>query len=75
MRDAIVNDGTMCPVNVVGRPRILMSHTCVDWIFFAIGQINCEGGYRNTFIVHSGTFDDEYGSRSRVCNCLVGCNC
>jgi hypothetical protein len=30
MWDGIVNDGTMCPVNIVGRPGILISHTCVD---------------------------------------------
>ncbi len=38
MSDAIVNGGTMCPVNVVGRPGILISHTCVDWIFLPSGK-------------------------------------
>jgi hypothetical protein len=43
MRDAIVNDGTMCPVNVVGRPGILISHTCVDWIFLPSGKLIVRG--------------------------------
>ena len=33
MRDAMVNDGSMCPVKAVGRPGMLMSHTCVEYIF------------------------------------------
>jgi hypothetical protein len=43
MRDAIVNDGTMCPVNIVGRPRILIPHTCVDWIFVPSGKLIVSG--------------------------------
>ncbi len=29
-REAIDNSGTMCPMSVVGRPGIMMSHMCVD---------------------------------------------
>jgi hypothetical protein len=43
MRDAIVNDGTMCPVNIIGRPGTLISHTCVDWIFLPSGKLIVRG--------------------------------
>ncbi len=43
MRDAIINDGTMCPVNIVGRPGILISHTCVDWTFLPSGKLIVRG--------------------------------
>jgi hypothetical protein len=43
MRDAIVKDGTMCPVNIVGRPGILISHTCVDWTFVPSGKLIVRG--------------------------------
>jgi hypothetical protein len=43
MRDAIVNNGTMCPVIIVGRPGILISHTCVDWIFLPSGKLIMRG--------------------------------
>ena len=29
-REAMDNSGTMCPMSVVGRPGIIMSHMCVD---------------------------------------------
>jgi hypothetical protein len=29
-REAMDNSGTMCPMRVVGRPGITMSHICVD---------------------------------------------
>ena len=29
-REAIDNSGTICPMSVVGRPGIIMSHMCVD---------------------------------------------
>ncbi len=32
MSEAIVNDGTICPVSVVVSPGMFISHTCVDWI-------------------------------------------
>ncbi len=32
MSDAIFMPGTMWPVNVIGRPGMLMSQTCVDEI-------------------------------------------
>jgi hypothetical protein len=38
MSEAIVNDGTICPVSVVGRPRMFISHTCVDWILLPYGK-------------------------------------
>jgi hypothetical protein len=74
MRDGIVNDGTICPVNIVGRPGILISHTCVDWIFLLSGKLIVRG---DTVIrlFHGGTIHDEDGSHACVCNCLVGCNC
>jgi hypothetical protein len=43
MRDVIVNDGAMCPVNIVGRPRILISNTCVDWTFLPSGKLIVRG--------------------------------
>jgi hypothetical protein len=35
MRDAIFNDGTMSPVNFIGSPGKMMSHTYVDQIVVA----------------------------------------
>ena len=29
MSDVTVNNGTICPVNIVGSPGMTMSHTCV----------------------------------------------
>jgi hypothetical protein len=29
-KEAMDNSGTMCPVSIVGRPGIMMSHMCVD---------------------------------------------
>jgi hypothetical protein len=43
MRDAIVDDGMMCPVNIIGKPRILISHTCVDWTFLLSGKLIVRG--------------------------------
>jgi hypothetical protein len=43
MKDRIVNDGTMCPVNTAKRPGILMSHTCVDWIFLQSSKLIVRG--------------------------------
>ncbi len=44
---------------------------------FAVGKIDCKGGYHGTFIVHGGTFHDEDGScaHAHVHNCLFGGNC
>ena len=35
--------GTMCPVNVVGSPGILMSHMCVDLICLPSGRLIVSG--------------------------------
>ncbi len=43
MRDAISSDGTMCPINTVERPGMIMSHTSVDWICFPSGKLICRG--------------------------------
>jgi hypothetical protein len=43
MRDAIVNDGTMCPVYIDGRLGILISHTCVDLIFLPSSKLIVRG--------------------------------
>ncbi len=39
MRDAIVMPGTMCPVNTVGRPGIVMSQMCVDVTLLPSGRL------------------------------------
>ncbi len=41
--EAIVNDGTICPVSVVGRPGMFISHTCVDWILLPSGKLIVRG--------------------------------
>ncbi len=43
MRDAMVNNGTMCPVKTIGRPGMLMSHTCVEHIFLPSGKLIVRG--------------------------------
>ena len=43
MRDAIVNDGTMCPVKTVGRPGMWMSFMCVEYIFLPSGKLIVRG--------------------------------
>jgi len=43
MRDATVNDGTMCPVRTVGRPGIAMSQICEDWTCLPSGKLICSG--------------------------------
>ncbi len=43
MRDAIVSDGTICPVSTIGRPRIVMPHTCVDRTFLPSGKFIVRG--------------------------------
>ena len=39
----MVKLGTMCPVNVVGSPGILMSHMCVDLICLPSGRLIVSG--------------------------------
>ena len=43
MRDAIFNDGTMCPVNIIGSPIIIMSHACVAQIVVSSGKLILRG--------------------------------
>ncbi len=43
MREAMLSEETICPVITVGRPRIWMSHTCVDWICFPSGKLIVRG--------------------------------
>ncbi len=39
MRDATLSEGTICPINVRGRPQMFMSHTCVDLILEPSGKL------------------------------------
>jgi hypothetical protein len=43
MKDTIVSDGTMCPLNTVNRPKIVMSFTCVDRTIFLSGKFIVRG--------------------------------
>ncbi len=43
MSDATFNDGTICPVSIVGRPGILMSQPCVDTTFLPSGKLMVSG--------------------------------
>jgi hypothetical protein len=43
INDAIVNFGTMCPVKIVGRPGIVMSHMCVDFTLLPSGKVIVNG--------------------------------
>ena len=38
-KDAILIPGTICPINTVGRPGIVMSHVCVDITFLPSGRL------------------------------------
>ncbi len=40
-KDAIFISGTMCPINLCGRPGMSTSHMCVDTIFFPSGRLIC----------------------------------
>ena len=47
INDAIVNLGTICPVKIVGRPGIVMSHMCVDFTLLLSGKLivnSCDKG-------------------------------
>jgi hypothetical protein len=49
INDAIVNLGTMCPVKIVGRPGIVMSHMCVDFTLLPSGKLivnGCDEGHK-----------------------------
>ncbi len=41
--DAIDKDRTMCPIKTVGKPKIWMSHTCVDVTFLPSGKLIVSG--------------------------------
>ncbi len=43
MRDATFSKGTMCPVNTVGSPGIMMSQICVDMICLPSGKFIVKG--------------------------------
>ena len=43
MRDAMVNEGTMCPVKMVERPGMWMSHMCVEYIFLLSDKLIVRG--------------------------------
>ena len=43
MRDAMVNYRTMCPVKMVGRPGMFISHTCVECTFLPSGKLIVRG--------------------------------
>ena len=43
IRDAIFNDGTMWPVNVIVSQGIIMSHTCVNHIVVPLGKLILRG--------------------------------
>jgi hypothetical protein len=42
-KDAIFISGTMCPINLCGKPGMSTSHMCVDIIFFPSGRLMCMG--------------------------------
>ncbi len=43
MSDARTKSGTMCPVKMIGRPGIAMSHTCADITFLPLGRFIVNG--------------------------------
>jgi len=43
MSDATVSDGTICPVKMVGKPGIVMSHMCDDFTCFPSGRLIVRG--------------------------------
>jgi hypothetical protein len=43
INDAIVNSGTMCPVKILGRPVIVMPHTCVVFTVLPLGKLIVNG--------------------------------
>ncbi len=43
INDAIVNLGTMCPVNITVRPSIVMLHMCVDFTLLPSGKFIVNG--------------------------------
>jgi hypothetical protein len=42
-KDAIFISGTMCPINLCGRPGMSTSYMCVDTIFVPSGRLICMG--------------------------------
>jgi hypothetical protein len=43
INDAVVKDGTICPVKTVGKPGICMLHTCVNMTLFLLGKLIVSG--------------------------------
>jgi hypothetical protein len=43
INNAIINLGTMCPVKIIGRPGIVMSHMCVDFTLLLSGKLIVNG--------------------------------
>ena len=41
--EAIDNPGTICPVRIIGRPGMLMSHMCVEWTMSPFGRFMVSG--------------------------------
>ena len=39
----MVKDGTMCPAKMVGRPGMLILHTCVEYIYLPLGNLIVRG--------------------------------
>jgi hypothetical protein len=42
-KDVVFISGTMCPINLCGRPGMSTSHLCVDTLFFPLGRLICIG--------------------------------
>ncbi len=73
MREAMPSEGTICRVNTVGMPGILMSHTCVDWIYFLSGRLIVRGVNARR-LLSTCTRHDENGGSACVNNGLIGGN-
>ena len=43
IREATVNEGTMCPNRIVGKPGMVTSQTCDDLTFFPSGRLMVRG--------------------------------
>ena len=43
IRDATVNEGTMCPNRIVGKPGMATLQTCNDLTFFPSGRLMVRG--------------------------------
>ena len=50
INDAMARCGTMCPVSIVGRPGIAISHLCVDWTTVPSGRFIFSGVFDNRLL-------------------------